>query len=150
LQTGKYSPAGDERLSCWFVRSALIHLSVGITLGSLLLFHKGLPWNPLLWRLLPVHIEFLLFGWIMQLAMGVAFWIFPRFWRSRGDERPAWLAFGLLNVGVWLAGAGIVMVAPPLVLLVGRLSEAGAAAAFVVHTWSRVKPPGTVNAPRLD
>lgn len=130
------------RLSCWFIRSALLHLAVGLTLGSLLLFHKGTPIYPLLWRLLPVHIEFLLFGWTVQLAMGVAFWIFPRFWRSRGNETPAWLAFGLISVGVWLGGLGPVFGASDWLILVGRLAEAGAAVAFAVHSWPRVKPPG--------
>jgi hypothetical protein len=130
------------RLSCWFIRAALLYLAVGITIGSLILFHKGIPFFPFIWRLLPLHIEFLLFGWTVQLVMGVAFWIFPRFWRSRGDERPAWLAFGLINLGVWLAGAGPVLGAPPWIILIGRLAEAGAAAAFAWHAWPRVKPPG--------
>jgi heme/copper-type cytochrome/quinol oxidase subunit 1 len=68
--------------------------------------------NPFLWRLLPVHIEFLLFGWIVQLVLGVASWIFPRFWRSRGNQTPAWISFGLLNLGVWLAGGGLLLATP--------------------------------------
>jgi hypothetical protein len=130
------------RLSCWFIRAALLYLALGITFGSLILFHKGIPFYPFIWRFLPLHVEFLLFGWTVQLVMGVAFWIFPRFWRSRGDERPAWLAFALLNLGVWLAGAGPLLAAPPWLILIGRLAEAGAAAAFVWHAWPRVKPPG--------
>lgn len=130
------------RLSCWFIRSALLHLLLGFSLGSLILFHKGIPLHPAVWRLLPAHVEFLLFGWTVQLAMGVGFWIFPRFWRSRGNEKPAWLAFGLLNLGVWLAGVGPVLGAPAWLPLVGRLAEAGAALAFAIHTWPRLKPPG--------
>lgn len=130
------------RLSCWFIRAALIYLAVGLTLGGLLLFHKGIPFYPLLWRLLPVHVEFLLFGWTVQLVMGVGFWIFPRFWRSRGNETPAWLAFGLLNGGVLLAGLGPALGAPAWITLVGRLAEMGAAAAFAIHAWPRIKPPG--------
>jgi hypothetical protein len=117
---------------------------LGVTFGSLILFHKGIPIYPLLWRLLPVHIEFLLFGWLVQLVMGVGFWIFPRFRRARGNEKPAWVAFGLINVGVWLAGLGPVVGAPTLILLLGRLAEAGAAVAFAVHAWPRIKPPGAV------
>lgn len=130
------------RLSCWFIRSALLHFALGITFGGLILFHKGIPFYPFLWRLLPMHIEFLLFGWTVQLAMGVGFWIFPRFWRLRGDEKPAWLALGLLNLGVWLAGVGPVVGAPVIVPLLGRLAEVGAAVAFAVHVWPRLKPPG--------
>ena len=129
------------RLSCWFIRSALLHLVLGITLGELLLFHKGIPFYPPMWRFLPLHIEILMFGWIVQLVMGVGFWIFPRFFRARGDERPAWLAFVLLNGGVWAAGSGPVL---GLVWLTttGRLLEIGAALAFALHAWSRIKPPG--------
>lgn len=130
------------RLSCWFVRASLLYLAVGVTFGGLLLAHKGIPLHPFLWRLLPLHIEFLLFGWLVQLAMGVAFWIFPRFWRSRGNERPAWVAFGLLNAGVLLAGISPLLAWPAWFILIGRLAEAGAAVAFALHAWPRIKPPG--------
>lgn len=130
------------RLSCWFLRAALLYMALGLTFGGLLLLHKAIPFYPFAWRLLPLHIEFLMFGWLVQLVMGVGFWIFPRFQRSRGDERPAWLAFALINLGVWLAGLGPILGAPPLMLLAGRLAEAGAAAAFGLHAWSRIKPPG--------
>jgi cbb3-type cytochrome oxidase subunit 1 len=92
--------------------------------------------------LLPIHIEFLLFGWTVQLVLGVAFWIFPRFLSARGDVRPAWLAFGLINLGVWLAGVGLALGAPSNIIFIGRLAEAGAVAAFALHIWPRVKPPG--------
>ena len=130
------------RLSRWFIRAALLYLAAGATIGGLILAHKGIPFYPFVWRLLPLHIEFLLFGWIVQLVMGVGFWIFPRFLRSRGNEKPAWLAFGLLNLGVWLAGVGPSLAVSPLVLLAGRLAEAGAVAAFALHVWPRIKPPG--------
>jgi len=130
------------RLSQWFIRAALLYLALGATIGGLILSHKGIPFYPLVWRLLPLHIEFLLFGWIVQLVMGVGFWIFPRFLRSRGNEKPAWLAFGLLNLGVWLAGAGPLLGLPPVVLFLGRLTEAGAVASFAIHIWPRIKPPG--------
>jgi heme/copper-type cytochrome/quinol oxidase subunit 1 len=87
------------------------------------------------WRLLPAHIEFLLFGWTVQLIMGVGFWIFPRFLRSRGDVRPAWLAFALLNLGVWLVGLAPLLDGPVFVPFLGRLAEAGAVVAFARNAW---------------
>lgn len=129
------------RLSCWFIRSALLNLLVGISFGSLLLFHKGILFYPLLWRFLPLHIELLLVGWLVQLVMGVGFWIFPRFQRSRGREGSAWLAFVLLNLGVWLAGIGPMMGLAYLTSS-GRLLESAAALAFAWHAWPRIKPPG--------
>ncbi|MFQ5612699.1 MAG: hypothetical protein ACE5H9_11265, partial [Anaerolineae bacterium] len=115
---------------------------LGFSLGALILFHKGVTLFPGLWRLLPLHIEFLLFGWIVQLIMGVGFWIFPRFWRSRGNEKPAWLAFGLLNLGIWLAGLGPLLEPSLPLSFLGRLAEAGSAVAFASHAWPRLKPPG--------
>jgi len=128
------------RLSRWFIRCALAYLALGFTFGALMLFNKGVPFYPALWRLLPTHVEFLLLGWTVQLAMGVAFWILPRFSSSRGNEKAAWLAFVLLNVGVWLAGLGPLLGAPPEISFMGRLAEVGAGAAFALHAWPRVKP----------
>lgn len=132
------------RLSRWAIRTALLCLVVGFTFGGLMLFNKGTPIHPALWRLLPAHVEFVLIGWMGQLILGVAFWILPRFSRgpARGSESLAWLAFGLINLGVWLAGVGPLLGASPLLAVLGRLAEAGAAAAFVAHAWPRVKPLG--------
>lgn len=130
------------RLSIVYIRVALIYLAAGFTLGALLLWNKGLPVHPLVWRLLPAHIEFLLMGWTVQLTLGVAFWILPRFRSSRGDTRPAWLAFWLLNLGICLVCAAPLPGVPTSALLWGRMAEASAAAAFAVHAWPRIKPPG--------
>ena len=102
----------------------------------------GLRLSPLFWRLLPVHIEMLLTGWIVQLAMGVAFWILPRFQSSRGDVRPAWAAFALLSAGLLLVVAGTLAGAPGWTALAGRLAEMAAVAAFALNAWPRVKPIG--------
>jgi heme/copper-type cytochrome/quinol oxidase subunit 1 len=132
------------RLTVLMLRIALVYLALGFSFGGLLLFHKGIPLSPWLWSLLPAHIEFLLLGWTVQLAMGVAFWILPRFSREpkRGDERLAWLAFALLNLGVLLAGVGPLLGAAALLVFLGRAAEAGAALAFAVHAWPRVKAFG--------
>jgi cbb3-type cytochrome oxidase subunit 1 len=129
------------RLSCWFIRTALLYLVAGFTVGAVLLFHKGVPLSPWMWRLLPAHIEFLLLGWTLQLALGVAFWILPRYLRGpgRGNETAAWLAFGLLNVGVLMVGLGWTLGLPSYLPLLGRIAEALAAIAFAVHAWPRVK-----------
>jgi hypothetical protein len=128
------------RLSAWFVRAALIYLTLGFTFGGLMLANKGIPLHPLLWRLLPAHVEFLLFGWTVQLAFGVAFWILPRWQTLRGDVRPAWVAFILLNLGIWLVVLTGWFNWAAWWLVVGRLLEAAAVAVFALHAWPRVKP----------
>jgi hypothetical protein len=128
------------RLSQWFVRAALIYLLLGLTIGALMLANKGVPLHPALWQWLPVHIEFLLFGWTFQLALGVAFWILPRFWQPpvRGNEWGARMAFVLLNLGIWAITLGRMFAAPPGIILLGRLLEMGAAVSFAIHLWPRI------------
>ncbi len=128
------------RLSVWFVRAALLHLAIGFTMGALLLWHKAYPLHPLLWRVLPMHMEFLLVGWTVQLALGVAYWILPRWQSQRGDVRPAWAALVLLNAGVWLVALAPYAGPANGLMVVGRVLEAIAALAFAVHAWPRVKP----------
>lgn len=131
------------KLSCWFVRAAFVYLLVGFTLGGVLLWNKGIPLTPQIWRLLPVHIEFQMFGWILQLALGVAYWILPRFQTQRRRERWAWSAFILLNLGCWLVVLGSWFDLPSIILS-GRLAEVSAVLSFVIHAWPRVKPPMAV------
>lgn len=132
------------RLTIWMIRAALIYLLTGFTFGGLLLFHKGIPISAMLWSLLPAHIEFLLLGWTVQLVMGMAFWILPRFRRPprRGNTIFAWLAFGLLNLGVLVVGLGPLITTSPIATFAGRSAELAAALTFAAHAWPRVKPTG--------
>lgn len=127
-------------LSIWFIRTALLYLSLGVTFGALMLANKGVPFAPALWRLRSGHIEILLLGWVAQLAMGVAFWIAPRFWEPpvRGNESGAYAAFLLLNLGIWLVALSTLFGLPSPLVLVGRLAEAGAGVAFGLHIWPRI------------
>lgn len=128
------------RLSQWFVRAAFIYLLLGVTVGALLLAHKGLPLHPVLWSWLPAHIEFLLFGWVVQVTMGMAFWILPRYWQKprRPKEGYAQIAFVLLNLGIWLVVAGTTFRAGLWFLLAGRALETAAVAFFALHAWLRI------------
>ena len=135
------------RASRWFIRTSLAYLAVGFTLGALLLVNKGIQLGAAVPRLLPAHIEFLLAGWVIQLVMGVATWIFPRFGVARsayGSEAATWTAFALLNAGVWLAGVGALAPgrAGDVLPLAGRLAEAGAAVVFAANIWARVRASG--------
>ena len=129
------------RLSCWFVRAALVYLAVGFTLGALLLAHKGVSFYPLAWSFLPLHMELLLMGWLVQLAMGMAFWILPRFVHGapRGNETFAWLAFAATNLGIGLVVAGAIFPVRGLAFA-GRAAEIGGIALFLLGAWRRVRP----------
>jgi hypothetical protein len=131
------------RLSVWFVRSSMLYLLVGFTLGALMLAQRGIPFLPSILLSLPIHMEFLLVGWLVQLAMGVVFWIFPR-WelagdRVRGNEALIWASFWLLNAGLCLFALELWL---PWMLLVGRVLEVSAVILYALGTWRRVKPHG--------
>lgn len=132
-------------LSVLMIRAALLYLAGGFFFGGLMLFNKGIPFEGMIWRLLPVHVEMLIFGWMLQLAMGVAFWIVPRFSTEPRYGR-VWLvkiAFVLLNVGVWLSAFSqwdMSMSAAPLTLLIGRVSMLLSGICFIVHIAPRIKP----------
>jgi hypothetical protein len=123
------------------VRASLLYLLVGVVLGALLLAQKGVPYYPPIWAVFPLHTEFLLVGWLLQVAAGVAFWILPRFGSGppRGDERLVLAAFILLNAGILLVASSLMLLGT---LVAGRMIEAAAVLLFVWASWRRVKPHG--------
>jgi hypothetical protein len=131
-------------VSVWFIRSALLYLLAGFTLGGLMLAAKGVALPPGVWRWLPVHLELLLVGWLVQLVMGVAYWIFPRFGMTpaaRGREGLAWLALVLLNGGVWAASVGMLRDWTGFTVA-GRAAEVLAAACLALNVWTRTRASG--------
>lgn len=130
-------------LSAWMVRMALIALGTGFTIGAWMLTAKAIPFDPTYRRLLAPHIEVLLFGWLLQLAVGMAVWILPRFEKppKYGRIRLAWAGFILLNTGIACVVIGSYLGGPsdPLALA-GHLAELIAVALLAVFLWPRVKP----------
>lgn len=129
------------RLSCWFLRAALLYLVFGFTLGAMLLGEKGLGLSPKLWRVLPLHMELLLVGWLIQLALGMAFWILPRLAKGapRGNETLIEASFVLINLGIgWVAAETVLAVQG--VALIGRAAEVAGVLAFIIGSWRRVRP----------
>lgn len=132
------------KFSIWAGRLALLYFLVGITFGGLLLINKAAPFDFRIWYLLPLHIEFLLMGWIVQLVFAVAYWIFPRFTfePKRGPAGFAWVGLGLLNAGVWLVSLASFFASIPSLML-GRLLEIAAVMLFAYQLWLRTKPTET-------
>ena len=132
------------RLSIWLIRAALLYLLLGFTIGALILIQKGTNLFPEVWQLLPLHIETLLFGWTLQLIMGTAFWILPRFAQEpkRGNEKLVGGAFVLLNLGLGFVVGSVVFPDASWLFFLGRLAELAGVGAFVVNAWPRVKSFG--------
>ena len=131
------------RLSAWFIRASLIYLLMGFTLGALLLANNGVEFMPSAWALLPAHVEFMLAGWIVQLALGTAYWILPRHTDgpARGSLALGWASFGLFNLGILLAASSGLL--PVTIQLAGRIMQMLAAGLLGILLWPRVKAYGT-------
>jgi heme/copper-type cytochrome/quinol oxidase subunit 1 len=121
------------------IKASLVYLTVGLLIGVLMLINKAVFISPIFWFLIPTHIEIMIFGWIIQFTLGVAYWILPRFLKEkgRGSATLAWLMVVLLNVGVLLvafSGYGL----GRSYALAGRICEAIAVILFISLHWKRV------------
>ena len=90
------------RVSVWMIRAALLHLLSGALLGAAYLAFKAEGWFVILVSHLGTHQEQMLVGWMVQLVIGVAYWILPRPAEQAADvsARVMWLVFWLLKL--WL------------------------------------------------
>lgn len=83
----------------WYVKTSLISLLLGISLGAVQLYPKiNLP------GAYPIFIHLLTFGWLTQLIFGIAIWMFPTFSKEmpRGPEWIGWIIYASLNSGLIL------------------------------------------------
>ena len=136
------------------IRMALLYLLLGFVIGGLLISAKAGVVDVRAWLWLPSHVDLLLVGWMIQMAIGMAYWILPRLRMSaqadhltRGCSVLAWLAFVLLNVGLGLAaGLGILRYWLPDLLWLSNTFPLGivlqvlALIIFATYAWSRVIP----------
>lgn len=135
------------RFSRIAVGASLFYLLVGFTIGAVMLASKGYALYPRIFVYLPLHIEYLMFGWFLNLIFGVAYWMFPRFTpsrstmdRPRGFVRAAWGSLVLLNLGLAIYTAAQFVGPTNPVRFAGRLVELAAVVSFMINLWPRVKP----------
>ncbi|MGD8793848.1 MAG: hypothetical protein PVF47_14950 [Anaerolineae bacterium] len=146
-----------------FIKASILYLGLGALLGALFFLNRWLPVGPALAALRVSHVQFLVTGWLTQLILGVAWWLFPpldiglrakgagpvrRGQAQRGSERLFWLTFATLNLGVLLRAIFepiYTWTGEPLFLVLVGLSGPlllVAALAFVVNMWRRVRALG--------
>lgn len=129
--------------SVWAIRLALIQLVAAFVAGGWLLAARGVPALPRPDWLLPVHLELALLGWTLQLAMGVAYWMLPKFKSGppRGAIGPALGALAVFNLGVLLMLASSISGVAALQLL-GRTGELAGVGLFAANALPRIKAFG--------
>lgn len=126
------------RLSRWAIKIGLVHFALGLVLGAMMLAAKAGYGSVELLNHRLVHVHMLLFGWLVQLVIGVGYWLFPTFLEGpkRGTPRLAAAALVTLNVGVILGTA------EPWVVSIGAAGwtlESLAVVMFAAHGWPRIK-----------
>ena len=133
-----------------FVKAAFVYFLVAFLLGALMMLDRWLAFSRWLRVVYMSQLHLLMVGWITQLAIGVAYWIFPRFLkeqdpRPRGSDTLAWLVLISLNAGLllrfliepfYLMGPGSWLAA--LMALSGVL-QALAAVGFGWIIWGRIR-----------
>jgi hypothetical protein len=125
------------QLTRHFVRAAVLYLAAGALLGGVVLWNKAAPIANS-WPWLVAHISLVTWGWLLQLTMGVAYWILPRFGTLRPRSWLAGAAFVCLNVALWLSAASPWLRGPWWSAMAGLLQFIGVLA-FVLHAWPRVR-----------
>jgi hypothetical protein len=135
------------RLTRYFIKTALIYLVASLFIGALVLARAAFDLPAELAALTPVYFHLFMVGWVTQLIFGMLFWMLPRHSkeRPRGDERLAWVAYVLINLGLLLRavdeplvalqpawGAGWLLAASAVVQLIGGW-------AFIGNAWPRVR-----------
>jgi heme/copper-type cytochrome/quinol oxidase subunit 1 len=119
-----------------FLRSSLVWLGIGVTIGIAMVFA---PYHALAYR--PAHMHANLLGFVSMMIFGVAYHVLPRF-TGRPLRRPGLARVHLLcgNAGLALmVGGFLARVAWPLtgraLLAAGGVASASAAFLFITNIW---------------
>lgn len=133
-----------------YIRAAFAYFILAFLLGALMALDRWLGFSRWLKAVYLSQLHLLMVGWITQLAIGVAYWMFPRFKktqdaRPRGSDALAWAVLITLNAGLlmrfffeplYLMGPQPWLAA--LVALAGVL-QALAAIGFGLLIWGRIR-----------
>jgi len=143
-----------------FVKASIVYLIVGALLGALLMINRWLPLGSAIYYVRPAHVQFLIVGWLTQLILGVAWWLFPPLafrlrgqgyphgQAQRGSETLFWVTFALLNAGILLYALSEALYARTSSGIWGGLAVLSslfllaAALTFVANMWARVRELG--------
>ncbi|MCA0456932.1 MAG: cbb3-type cytochrome c oxidase subunit I [Chloroflexi bacterium] len=124
----------------YFIKTAMLYFAFGLLLGFLISARSLLNLPSFIANMNPTYLHLLVVGWITQLIIGVAYWMFPKFSKAepRGDERVGWAIYALLNIGLLLRAVGEPFQIGWL-LPISAILQFFAVWMFVIVIWPRVK-----------
>jgi hypothetical protein len=134
-----------------YVKAACVYFIAAFLLGAMMMLDRWLNFSRWLKLVYLGQLHLLLVGWITQLAIGVAYWIFPRFLKEqdpqpRGSDALAWGVLVFLNLGLlmrFLFEPFYLMGPRPWLAVLMALSgvlQALAALGFGLLIWGRIRP----------
>lgn len=131
----------------YFIKTSLLFFVAALLCGLLLALRPFVELPAAIAGLTPVYFHLFMVGWVTQIIIGVAYWMFPKFTKEkpRGSEPLAWSTYAFLNVGLLLrtiAEPAIMVQGLPIwgwLLALSAFLQWLGGVAFVVNTWSRVK-----------
>jgi hypothetical protein len=137
-----------------YIKAAFVYFIVAFVLGALMMLDRWLVFSRWLRVVYFSQLHLLMVGWITQLAIGVAYWMFPRLRkeqdpRPRGSDALAWFVLITLNLGLvlrFLLEPFYLMGPQPWLAATMALSgilQAAAAVAFGLLMWARIRPMET-------
>jgi len=134
-----------------YIRTSFVYFIAGFLLLALMALDGWLQIGRWFRVVYISQLHLLVVGWITQLAIGVAYWMFPRFLkadnpRPRGSDSLAWAVYICLNAGLVLR-----LAAEPFHLMTGQswlaalvalsgVLQAAAAVGFGLLIWARIRP----------
>ena len=133
------------------VKAAFVYFILAFLLGALMMLDRWLTFSRWLRVLYLSQLHLLVVGWITQLALGVAYWMFPRLRkeqdpRPRGSEALGWFVLISLNAGLLLRFIlePFYLMGPrpwlAVLLALSGVLQAAAAVAFGFLIWARIRP----------
>jgi hypothetical protein len=132
----------------FFLKTALLFFVLALLAGVAVMARQVVDLPRFAAGLSPVYFHLFMVGWITQLIIGVAYWMFPRYSqeRPRGYESLAWATYALLNLGLVIRiiaePAQLITPAPAWgwLLATSAVLQWLAGMAFIINTWPRVRP----------
>jgi hypothetical protein len=131
-----------------FIKTGLVYACVGTFLSALWVINGVWLLHPLLGAIQPTALHIIVIGWLTQLIIGVALWMFPVWSKAqpRGPEWLSWTCYGLLNAGLLLRVIAEPLIvqrtAPPVnwILISSAVLQVAALWLFAALVWRRVRP----------
>jgi hypothetical protein len=134
-----------------FIKAAFVYFVAAFLLGALMMLDRWLNFSRWLKVISVSQLHLLMVGWITQLAIGVAYWMFPRFRKvqnpqPRGSDALAWAVLISLNAGllIRIVIEPVYFMGPQpwhgVLLALSGILQALAVVGFGWLIWGRIRP----------